>query len=988
MRARYRVPGRLSRLAMALLAAVGLSSSASAQVIPYFGKNKVKYDAFAWRIYKSPHFEVYYYPEFEQHLARLTSYLESSYQKVSTTLKHEIGHPIPAILYKTSSEFQQTNLFQGFMPDGVLAFAEPQRGRLVLPIDEPPDELQGLVTHELTHLFAFDLIPRGLGYLPRNIPLWVDEGLAEYTRGLWDPMDLMQVRDAAIADTIPRLSRTEFEPLSGRLVYNIGHAAFEYMEARFGKEGVRQFLYAIRKNALGGNTEDLFNQAFRTSPEEFDEGFDRWLKERFKPFRDKQRPVDYGKDIAPNPEKTSYTQVIGFAPSPTGELIAALTANMNDGELDVVLLSARDGEVIRNLTSGYTGRWEHITEAFSARGLGRSLSFDPSGETVAFFGRTGKRRSLFRVSVISGKVLQQVEVKLDEPQAPCLLPDGKRLLFVALNEGVSDIYLLDLESGKTTNLTQDAFHDDNPQVSPDGKLVAFSRRVSGYEKVYVLPLAEPQKKTQLTFGAHNDNTPVFSADGKTIYYSSDEDDDIPNVRSLDLRTGVIRQFTDALGGNMVPAPLSGSSGKVAFVTYYKGDYGLRTVDTAEPMKEVEQETLAASEQLVDFQPDVVHQVLPQNKRGKRLFEKLMLEGRPPINVGVTSGGDMFGGTQVALTDVLGDQNFLLTFLSVQELRSYDFTYVNLGRRLQYGFSAFDITSFFYASPYALYSSYGREGAFATQRVTGANLQLQYPLDKFRRVTASVGGYRLSEGYADPAYEELAREQAALLGVPYFMNNGTLYPLTLGFVQETTRFREFGPLSGSTVALQLEFAPPIAGGLSRRSIELDARKYLRIGPTSALLALRFRGFRSTGDNPGIVYFGGNMELRGYQYLGFVGTEGFHANAELRIPLVHVMATPIGLIGPVRGTAYFGVGGAKLPGDPFRFASSDPGLSYLNDPIFGEPVSGFHLVDGRASYGIGLQAFLFGYPFHFDWSKYWDFQVSSNSYRFDFWIGFDF
>jgi len=87
-------------------------------------------------------------------------------------------------------------------------------------------------------------------------------------------------------------------------------------------------------------------------------------------------------------------------------------------------------------------------------------------------------------------------------------------------------------------------------------------------------------------------------------------------------------------------------------------------------------------------------------------------------------------------------------------------------------------------------------------------------------------------------------------------------------------------------------------------------------------------------------------------------------------------------------YFGVGGAKLPGDPFRFASSDPGLSYLNDPIFGEPVSGFHLVDGRASYGFGLQAFLFGYPFHFDWSKLWDFKVSSNSYRFDFWIGFDF
>ena len=43
----------------------------------------------------------------------------------------------------------------------------------------------------------------------------------------------------------------------------------------------------------------------------------------------------------------------------------------------------------------------------------------------------------------------------------------------------------------------------------------------------------------------------------------------------------------------------------------------------------------------------------KNKKGK--FEKLFLEGRPPVALGVTSGGDVFGGTQVVFTDVLGDQ---------------------------------------------------------------------------------------------------------------------------------------------------------------------------------------------------------------------------------------------------------------------------------------------------------------------------------------------
>ena len=65
---------RLAALALALLAAAPVH----AQFFPYYGKNKVVYDNFNWRVYKSPHFEVYYYPEFEQHLGRVVSYAESA----------------------------------------------------------------------------------------------------------------------------------------------------------------------------------------------------------------------------------------------------------------------------------------------------------------------------------------------------------------------------------------------------------------------------------------------------------------------------------------------------------------------------------------------------------------------------------------------------------------------------------------------------------------------------------------------------------------------------------------------------------------------------------------------------------------------------------------------------------------------------------------------------------------------------------------------
>ena len=74
--------------------------------------------------------------------------------------------------------------------------------------------------------------------------------------------------------------------------------------------------------------------------------------------------------------------------------------------------------------------------------------------------------------------------------------------------------------------------------------------------------------------------------------------------------------------------------------------------------------------------------------------------------------------------------------------------------------------------------------------------------------------------------------------------------------------------------------------------------------------------------------------------------------------------------------------------WKFSTSDPGFSYVEDPIYGTPVTGWRLQDGRASWGFGLQLFFLGYPMHFDWTKYTDFATTSKGWDFNFWIGYDF
>ena len=470
-------------------------ASAQTPYVPYFGKNRVRYDRFQWSIYKTDHFEIYFYPETKPQLERVAAYAESAYQHVSATLKHDLADKVPLIIYKTESEFQEQNVSGGELPEGVLAFAEPERNRMVLPIDEPSDRLYQLITHELTHIFEFDIIPRGIG-LVQALPLWMDEGLSDYMTGSWNTLDLMQVRDAALTDNVPKMSEMESAPLSGRLPYSLGHATFEFIEARWGLDGLRQFLFSLRKSVIGGG-DSAYEEALKLKPEEFDEQFDRYLKARFKPFRDKERPADYGRDLAPRPDKTDYVSVVSIDPSPTGDIIAAVVGNRHDEELDIILISAKDGQVIRNLTSGFDKDrgWEYIAAAGGLRGnLVPWIGWAPVGDRLAYFVRTEKEKTLVVQNVVTGKVEEKIDLKVvDEPESPAFSPDGQTIVFSALQAAVTDIFTVDLKTRQIKNVTQDAVADYAPTYSLDGKTIVYSTHVSGNDKLFSVDLGVGQE---------------------------------------------------------------------------------------------------------------------------------------------------------------------------------------------------------------------------------------------------------------------------------------------------------------------------------------------------------------------------------------------------------------------------------------------------------------------------------------------------------------
>jgi hypothetical protein len=1043
MRTRTR-PGFVAGLLLLAFVFLGTGiqeAFAQTPYVPYFGKNRIRYDEFKWHIYTTDHFEIYYYPEIEKHLERVTAYAESAYQQVSADLKHDLARKVPLVLYKTQSEFQQQNIEPTELPEGVLAFAEPYRDRMVLPIDEPSDSLYRLITHELTHIFEFDIIPRSL--LRRGLPLWVDEGLADYMTGYWNPFDLMTVRDAAMADIIPAMS--DFQGVQfadGRLPYNLGHAAFEFIESRWGKEGLRQFLFALRKAVIGGG-ESAYEEAFRLKADEFDEQFEKYLKDRFKPFRDKERPSDYGRNLAPKPGRTQYVSVVSIEPSPSGDLMAVAAGNRKDQELDIVLMSTKDGKIVGNLTSGFNKDrgFEYIVTPGGFRNNAVPwMSWSPAGDRLAYFARTEKKKTLILQNVVNKKIEKRIELKsVDMPESPDIHPNGREVAFSALSGALGDIFIVDIESGAVRNVTNDEFGDYAPTYSPDGKSIVYLARVSGNDKLFRLDLASGTK-TQITFGTHDDGGAQFLDDDTIIFPSTAVNPNEPidpevarngniyNIWALSLKTGQLRQYTDTLTANVSPIVLRDQKpAKIAFVTYHKSEWGIHTLSREEPLHVVASSDFGAPGPIIDFQAPMSHTLVQSNVRKKGTFEKLFLEGRPPVNLGVTSGGDLFGGTQVTFTDVLGDKQFNLFAASVAQYRTMSFSYLNLSRRLHYALQAFSQTQFYYGyNPGVLYDPQftflDRDDALATQTSRGVTAFGIYPFNRYSRVELTAGMLQFKQQYNDPALQEQADAfQEAQYGRTLF-SNGQFMPLGLALVRETTVFREYGPVAGDTIRLSYEYAPSFGDMLSRQTAEIDARYYMRLA-TNGVLAFRARGFKSWGEFPGYMYFGGNSELRGYDYLQFLGNKAFFLNAELRFPLIEAALTPLGVVGGLRGILFANLGASGYEGIPMKVYTRDPIeftplIGYEPDPnsiigarpVFGPTTSipGLKLVDGRASYGIGLETFALGFPIHFDWSwrtllnEDWEnfvfaFQGAQEGVpgsqwfrkpRFSMWIGYDF
>ena len=110
--------------------ALAIAGIAEAQ---YFGRNKVLYEKFDYKMLTTDHFDIYYYPEEEAAVQLAARMAERWYARLSKVLRHELSGRQPLILYAAHPHFQQTNALPGEVGEGTGGVTEMLKRRIVLP---------------------------------------------------------------------------------------------------------------------------------------------------------------------------------------------------------------------------------------------------------------------------------------------------------------------------------------------------------------------------------------------------------------------------------------------------------------------------------------------------------------------------------------------------------------------------------------------------------------------------------------------------------------------------------------------------------------------------------------------------------------------------------------------------------------------------------------------------------------------------------------
>lgn len=221
----------------------------------------------------------------------------------------------------------------------------------------------------------------------------------------------------------------------------------------------------------------------------------------------KQRPISEQK----------WHDFFGAVWLPNGNLVIA--ANINISDPSQLWSISPDGEP-RAVTTGLV----------SYRGLSATRRGD-----ILVTNQFSNTRDLWLLPANDSSKARQLTTSGEFQGKFSWMPDG-RILTSSEIGGARDIWVMNADGGGRKQLTHNQASNMQPEISFDGKYIAFvSDRAGGANHIFWMA-SDGNNLKQLTNG-ENDQLPAFSADGKWIYFIDAKDDPWKFVRRVSINGG-------------------------------------------------------------------------------------------------------------------------------------------------------------------------------------------------------------------------------------------------------------------------------------------------------------------------------------------------------------------------------------------------------------------------------------------------------------------
>jgi len=867
----------------------------------YFGRNKVQYQTFDFRVMSTEHYDLHYYPAESLATSDAARMAERWYGRLSGIMRQNFNKK-PLVFYADHPDFEQTNVIGGFIDQSTGGVTESLRDRVVMPFTGVYAENDHVLGHEMVHVFQYDIAaaPTSGGYQGLSqLPLWLIEGMAEYLSvGRQDPHTAMWMRDAALRNDLPSIKMLTTDPRY--FPYRYGQALWAYIGGKWGDQAVSD----VYRASLRGGWDAALRRVIGISSDSLSEEWLSSLRSTYMPLMEgRTRPADVGQRLIGDSKEPGEMNVAP-AISPDGKWVAFF-ARRGLFTVDLFVADANTGKVVKTLTGPNADPHFDALSFVTASG-----SWSPDARKLAFisFQQGDNRITIFDVN--SKDEERSISIKgVGAINDAAWSPDGKTIAISGMAGGISNLYLVDAVNGQVRQLTNDRYAELHPAWSPDGRTLAFATDRGpdtdfatlryGEMNLALMDLTSGTVRPLAIFTGAKHINPQYSPDGRQLYFVSDREG-FSDIYRLDLSSNQVFQVTrmaTGVSGITALAPalaVARQTGRLVFSVF---DHGGNVIHTLSP--EQAQGTLvpsgvpnavsaagiltpvdaAATSMVQNYLADATTALPPPAAAPPKPYRprlSLAYLGAPSVGVGVSNqayGNGISGAVSAGFSDMLETRQVGAALAAQGTFKDIggEVYYKNSTRRWNW------LTGLSHIPYVQTYQTYNQDIINNTpvvrvdqvlQRVYAENASFttQFPFSQTRRIefTASYNRYAYgSEGFSYFYLENgqfLGQERQDSFNNPPSLSFGQA---SIAFVGDYSFFGFASPVAGGRYRFEVS---PSIGQINFTTLLGDYRRYLFFQPvTVAMRGFYYGRFGPDAEDPqrlSPLYLGQETLMRGY------------------------------------------------------------------------------------------------------------------------------